>query len=312
MAVTCSRCGTQNPDTNRFCQNCGTPLAAPPPSPAVPVGAAAASPFSQPPSPPAAYAAPATYAAPPAAPPAAIPGPPPYASPYYQPAAGVPQPGIHRTPWVLIIAVIVALVVVMGGVGTIVAFALGNHSSQSAGFQSVSSPSPAVSPSPNGSPSAKPTPGSGNSVSTDGETVTIPAGWSVVNKDSETITLESPNGDGAITIGAGPSNPPQTAQQNKDTMDAAFRQKFPDTKPCPGSKVTNGPLGGANGIFWELCFTLTSGAQSAEVGAPLWVGANAAGTVYYAVLLETEASNMDAFIAESKALLSGGIAWKLK
>ena len=301
MALMCSRCGTQNPDTNRFCQNCGTPLAAPAPTPAMPVGATAASPFTSPPSPPAAYASP---------PAAAIPGPPAYASPYYQPAMGAPQPGIHRTPWVLIIAVIVALVVVMGGVGTIVAVALANHSTQSAGFESVSSPSPPGSPSPIASPSTQPA--GGNSVSNDGESVTIPAGWSVASKDSETVTLESPNGDGSITVGAGPSSPPQTTQQNKDTMDAYFRQKFPDTKPCPGSKVSNGSLGGANGIFWELCFTLTSGAQSVQVGAPLWVGANATGSVFYAVLLETEASNMNAFIAEAKPLLNGGIAWKLK
>ncbi len=24
MALVCARCGTQNPDTNRFCQSCGT------------------------------------------------------------------------------------------------------------------------------------------------------------------------------------------------------------------------------------------------------------------------------------------------
>src|SRR5579859_8298937 len=160
MAVLCSRCGTQNPDANRFCMNCGTPLAAPAPAPAMPVGMAAASPFTQPPAPAAAYAPP----------PAGIPGPPAYASPYYQPAMGGPQPGVHRTPWVLIIGVIVALVVVMGGIGTIAAVALGNHSSQNAGFQSVSRPSPAVSSSPNASPSAQPT-GSANSVTNDSETV---------------------------------------------------------------------------------------------------------------------------------------------
>ena len=299
MAVLCSRCGTQNPDANRFCMNCGTPLAAPAPTPAVPVGASAASPFTSPPAPAAAYAPP----------PAAIPGPPAYASPYYQPAAG--GPGIHRTPWLLIIAVIVALVVVMGGVGTIVAVALGNHSAQNAGFQSVSSPSPAVSPSSNASPSTQPA-GGGNSVSNDSETVTIPSGWSVANKDSETVTLESPNGDGGITIGAGTSSPPQTAQQNKDTMDKYFLQKFPDTKACSGSRVSTGSISGENGIFWELCFTLTSGAQSVQVGAPIWVGANASGSIYYAVVLETEASNMDAFIAESKTILNGGIVWKVK
>jgi zinc-ribbon domain len=301
MALLCGRCGTQNPDGNRFCQSCGTPLSAPAPQPAVPVGAAAASPFTQ--SPPGAPA----YVPPP---PAAYAGPPAYASPYYTPGPG--QPGVHRTPWVLIIAVIVALVVVMGGIGTVAAFVLASHNTQTSGFNAVSSPSPAVSSSPGHSPSPQPTQAAGNTASNDSLTVTIPSGWSVANKDNETISLESPNGDGAITIGAGESSPPQTAQQNKDTMDKYFLQKFPDTKPCPGSSVANGSISGANGIFWELCFTLTSGAQSVQVGAPLFVGANANGSVYYAVLLETEQSNINQFIAECKPILQGGIVWKLK
>jgi hypothetical protein len=204
-------------------------------------------------------------------------------------------------------------VIVMGGVGTVLAFALGNHNSSSAGFEAVSSPSPAVSPKPGESPSAQPSqPSNGSSVSNDGETVTIPAGWTVLSKDTETITLESPNGDGAITIGSGEQNPPASAQQNKDELDKLFLQKYPDTKPCPGSKVTTGTLDGAAGIFWEICFTLTSGAQSVQVGAPLFVGANASGSVYYAAFLETEAPNLATFINEAKPILNGGIQWNLK
>src|SRR3979409_552238 len=95
MAVTCARCGTQNPDGNQFCQACGTPLAvavAPPPATALP--------------------------GPPAAPP-----PPPggYQSPYYAPSAVGPQPPVHRTPWTLIIAAIVVLVLLMAGCGTAIA-----------------------------------------------------------------------------------------------------------------------------------------------------------------------------------------------
>ena len=302
MALVCSRCGTQNPDANRFCQACGTPLAAAvAPAPAIPVTAAPASPFTQAPPPAAAYPGPAA---------GVPPGPPAFASPYYSPSG--PQIGVHRTPWVLIISVIVALVVVMGGIGTVLAFTLGSHNTQSSGFQAVSSPSPAVTPSPGHSPSPTSAPENGPTVTNDGEKVTVPAGWTVVSKDSETISLESPNGDGSITIGSGASSPPQTAQQNKDSMDKFFLQKWPDTKPCPGSAVTNGALDGASGIFWELCFTLTSGAQSVEVGAPLFVGANSSGSVYYAALLETEASNMATFIKEAKPILDGGIKWNLK
>jgi zinc-ribbon domain len=305
VALVCARCGTQNPDSNKFCQACGTPLAAAPAPPAAPVGPTAASPFTQPP-PPA-----SSFPGPPAG---APPGPPAYASPYYSPTGAGPQPGVHRTPWILIIGVIVALLIVMGGVGTVLAVAMSSHNTQTTGFQStVSSPSPAVSPKPGQSPSPSPSslPNSGTTVSNAGETVTIPAGWTVLNKDSETITLQSPNGDGSITIGSGPSSPVQSAEQNKASMDAYFLQKFPDTKPCTGSKTSTGSLDGANGIFWELCFTLTSGAQSVQVGAPLWVGANGSGSVYYAALLETEASNMDNFIKEATPILDGGIKWNL-
>src|SRR6266581_6409099 len=199
MALVCARCGTQNPDTNKFCQACGTPLAAPAPPPAMPVGATAASPFTEAPPPAAAFPGP----------PAGVPpGPPAYASPYYSPTGAGQQPGVHRTPWVLIVGVIVALVVVMGGVGTVLAFTLASHNTSSSGFGAVSSPSPAVSPKPGSSPSPSSQPTNGSSVSNDGETVTIPTGWTVLSKDSETITLESPNGDGAITIGSGVSSPP--------------------------------------------------------------------------------------------------------
>ncbi len=306
MALVCARCGTQNPDSNKFCLACGTPLAAPAPPPAMPVGATAASPFTQAPPPAGAYAGPL---------PGVPAGPPAYASPYYSPTGAGPQPGVHRTPWVVIIAVIVALLVVMGGVGSVLAFTLGNRNTSSPGFGSVSSPSPAISPKPGVSPSQSAPPTqveNGSTVSNTGETVTIPTGWSVLSKDGETITLESPNGDGAITIGSGPSNPPTSAQQNKADIDKYFQQQYPDTKPCPGSKVTNGGVDGTQGVFWEICFTLTSGAQSVQVGAPLWVGANATGSFYYAAFLETEQSNMATFINEAKPFFNGGIKWNLK
>jgi hypothetical protein len=306
MALVCARCGTQNPDSNKFCLACGTPLAAPAPPPAMPVGATAASPFTQAPPPAGTYPGP---------PPGAPPGPPAYASPYYSPTGTGPQPGVHRTPWVLIVGAIVALLVVMAGVGSVLAFTLGNHNSSSPGFGSVPSPSPAVSSKPGASPSPSASPtqvDNGSTASNTGETVTIPTGWTVLSKDSETITLESPNGDGAITIGSGQSSPPASAQQNKNDIDTYFLQKYPDTKPCPGSKVTTGSLDGAQGIFWQICFTLTSGAQSVQVGAPLFVGANASGSVYYAVFLETEQSNLATFINEAKPLLNGGIKWSLK
>src|SRR5437762_257799 len=148
MALVCPRCATQNPDGNSFCQACGSPLNAPPPAPAMPVAAAPASPFTEPPAfttPPA-----AAYAAPPPPPPA-------YQSPYYAPASGAIQPPVHRTPWLVIIAVVVVLVLVMAGVGTVLAIGFAHSSNQAASdIKQLSSPSPAGSPSP--APSSSPTP----------------------------------------------------------------------------------------------------------------------------------------------------------
>ena len=89
MAVTCARCGTQNPDGNQFCQACGTPLTAAAIQPAAPPSFLPGPPAAPPPAPP----------GPPAFPP---PPPPGYQSPYYAPSGVGPQPPVHRTPWTLI------------------------------------------------------------------------------------------------------------------------------------------------------------------------------------------------------------------
>lgn len=304
MALVCPRCSTQNPDGNSFCQSCGAPLSAQPPMPAMAVGAVAASPFTQPP--------PAYTTPPPAAPYGPPPGPPPaYQSPYYPPGAGIAQPPVHRVPWLVIVAVIVVLVVVMAGVGTVLAFGLSRSTSQNGTTLSeLSSPSPAGSPSPVPSASAPPV-STPTSASNAGVAVPLPDGWTVAVQDSESITLIDPNSSGSITIASGASSPPQNAQQNKDTVDAFFKQQYPDTKNCAGSKTTTGSLNGVSGISWELCFTLTSGAQSVSAAALLFVGANASGTVYYAMYMLTLASNMPAFSNECAPILKG-IQWKLK
>ena len=283
MAVTCARCGTQNPDGNQFCQACGTPLAV------------------------TAFAGPPVTALP--GPPAAPPPPPPgYQSPYYQPSAVGPQPPVHRTPWVLIISGIVVLVLIMAGCGT--AFAvLGSRASNNQGSSGIlPSPSPAGSPSP--LPSASPTAGPSTTASNKGMSFSLPAGWTVQNKDDETITITNPDGDGSVTIGSGVSDPSQTAQDNKATLDKFFKDKYPDTKNCTGSKTTNGSLNGAAGIFWELCFTLSGGGQSIQAGAPLFAGANSDGSVYYVVLLLTSQTNMKAFIDQAAPILQS-IHWNL-
>jgi len=297
MPMTCARCGTQNPDGNRFCMSCGTPLV--PGAQQAPIATAVA-----PPPPAAGYA-----------PPPPQPG---YQSPYYAPPPGMPGPAVHRTPWVLIISIVVAVVLVLSGIGTVLALTAGHKNSQASSFQSISSPSPIASPSagqtPQPSPSAQPSQPSsgGSSVSNDSETVAVPDGWQVVNKDANSISLQSPNSDGAITIASGPESPPATAQQLKDQINKELAAKYADAGPCKGSGTDTGAIAGVNGIFWTECFTLTSGGQSVAVGEPLWVGANGNGSVAYVVVLQTTQDNLETFIKECLPILQDGITWKLK
>jgi len=301
MALICPRCGTQNPDSNSFCLACGTGLAAVPVTPAVPASAVAASPFSQ---------APPAYTPPPSPADATLAAPPPQLqAPFYAPAsASTMQPELHRTPWMLIVGIVVALVIVMTGIGTVLAMGLSRSSTSTANTLSeLSSPSPAITPSalPSGAPSAPPP------VVAQNVTVPVPDGWTVADSGNEEISLLSPKSDGSVTVASGVQSPPQNAQQNKDTVDAFFREQFPDAKDCPGGKTATGSLNGVNGITWELCFTLTSGAQSAPAAALFFVGANADGTVYYMTYLLTLASNMANFQKEAAPVLKG-IVWNLK
>ncbi len=251
------------------------------------------------------YPAQSVQAPPPPTPPQA------YASPYYAPATGGGvQPPVHRTPWVIIVAVVVGLIVIMAGCGTVLAFSgFGKKTSTGGSFTALSSPTPAGTPSPIPTPTGGAT--SSGTESNTAESVIVPKGWTVISKDDQSITLQSPKGDGSITVGSGPQSPPQNAQQDKSQLDSYFKQKFPDTKDCAGTKTSTGDMDGAKGIFWQLCFTVTSGSQSIAIGAPIFVGANASGSVYYLVLLETEKSNMDAFISEATSIMKGGIHWKL-
>jgi zinc ribbon protein len=313
MAIACARCGAQNPDANQFCQACGTPLivpaagvapAGPPPPPAAP-----------PPGPPQAPAqapaaswqvvaqqpAPEVSWAPAGPPPGMAPpmgAPTSYQSPYYDPT-GVQIP-VHRTPWTMIVAGVVALIVVMGGFGTALAL-MGNHdNSQNGGLSTVPSPSSSPSPTANGTAT----------VSNIGETVPVPAGWTVVSKDATSVSLEDPTHSGDVTVASGPSSPAQTAQQDMVTIDRALQKKYPDTRVCPGTNISTSTFNGAPGIFYTLCMTLTSGNQSLRAVASMFAGANADGSVFYLVMMITEEGNLQGFTAVARPVLLG-IHWKL-
>src|SRR5207248_1023659 len=144
----------------------------------------------------------------------------------------------RRLPEPLLLAGVVALVVLMAGFGT--AFAvLANRggSNPSGGVGSLPSPSPASSASPVASPTAAPTYGA-TTASNDGLSVPVPQGWAVANKDSETIVLSDPNGEGSVSLGSGPSSPAQTAQENKATIDNYLKSTYPDARACPSTAAT--------------------------------------------------------------------------
>lgn len=292
MPLACARCGAPNPDGNAYCQSCGNPLVAP-----VPAGAAAGAPAS---------AQPSWLPSPPAAPPQYAPkpqytpapeyaAPPAYQSPYYTPAG--PTAPVQRTSWMMLIAPVLIIAVVLVGGGTIFAM-MHNQTS-----------TPVVTAQDTGAPAFSPPPGS-TVVSNTTIDIAVPAGWSVVTKDAESITLTDTNNDGAVTVASGPQNPTHTAQQNVDAINTSLRQKYPDTAVCTGWPVTAGSFNGAKGYYWKLCFTLTSGSRSVPAVASLFAGANADGTAGYLVMALTAQGNLTTFNTEDRELLQS-IHWKL-
>ena len=285
--MTCARCGAQNPDGNLYCQNCGTPLGAATP-PAQP-----ASPFTGPP--------------PGVAPP--VVGPTGYESPYYAPTG--PAVAVHRTPWTLIIAGVVALVVLLAGFGTALAVIANRGSTNTSGAAlgtEIPSPTPGVTQSPIASPT--PTTLGATTASNDGVSLKVPQGWSVASKDVESIILTDPSGEGSVTVASGPSLPAQSAQDNKSSIDSYFKSKYPDVRACPGTTTTSGAFNGAKGLSWTVCFTLTDGARSAAAAASLFAGANPNGSVYYVVMVFTRQDNLQAYKNTAQPVLQS-VVWKL-
>jgi hypothetical protein len=216
----------------------------------------------------------------------------------------------------MIIAGVVGLIVLMAGCGTALAI-IGNRANSGNNpsgttISDLPSPSPAVTPTPIASPIPTPStnPSGVATESNDGLTMPVPAGWTVANKDSESIVLTDPNSGGSVTAASGPSSPAQTALENKATLDGYFKQNYPDTRICPGSSVTNTTFNGARGVSWVLCFTLTAGGHSVAAAASLFTGANSSGSVYYVVMVVTRQDSLKAYVAAARPVLSG-IHWKL-
>lgn len=297
MAAMCARCGAPNPDGNLYCQNCGNALAAP-----IPAGAAVA------------VGAPTAIPGPPPGPPPGFPAPMiapgGYQSPYYTPTG--PVAPVQRAPLTLIVAGIAALVLVMAGAGTALAL-LGTHrnspapSSTSSGLGSaLSSPSPGVTPSPVASPVSTASKTESNS----GLSVTLPAGWTVVNSNDETLVLSDPDGGGSVLLASGASSPAQTALENKSQIDDYFKSNYPDSTSCPNTTTANTTFNGASGVSWVLCFTVTSGGHSVAGTASLFAGANSSGSVYYLVMVVTAQGNLGNYLNVAKPVLQS-VQWKL-
>lgn len=223
---------------------------------------------------------------------------------------------MHRTPWMLIIAGVVALIVLMAGCGTALAVigSRANSSNNTSGttISDLPSPSPGVTPTPIASPISTPStnPSGAATESNDGLTMPVPAGWSVASRDSESIVLTDPDSQGSVTAASGTSSPAQTALENKATLDSYFKENYPDTRMCPGTSVTNTTFNSAKGVSWALCFTLTAGGHSVAAAASLFTGANSSGSVYYVIMVVTRQDNLKAYLAEAKPVLSG-VHWKL-
>jgi hypothetical protein len=230
-----------------------------------------------------------------------------YQSPYYVPA--VPHAPVHRTRWTMIIAGVVALVVVMAGCGTVLAV-IGSRAgvTVSGGVTSgLPSPTPGGSPSPLVSPASTGPTTASNAIAS----VTVPAGWTLANKDAVSITLGDPNGNGFMTIESSRLNAAVTPQQVKDQVDQKLKSQYPDTKACPNSTTTAITLNNVKGLFWTNCFTYTSGTRAVPEAAAFYASASADGTVYWMVSEVTAPpSNLQAVINECKPIVPG-IQWKL-
>ncbi|GAC1643448.1 MAG: hypothetical protein NVS9B11_12960 [Candidatus Dormibacteraceae bacterium] len=207
----------------------------------------------------------------------------------------MPQAPVHRTPWAIIIAAVVILIVLMAGCGTALALLGGK----------TSSATPDATP-PAASPAAFQGPTASNSV----VTVPVPPGWTVTAKDNESITLADPNSWGYVTVGSGVQNPKQNVQQQKAIIDASIKSKSPDAVECRAVRPTPGTIGGVKGITWHLCFTVISSGKSLAAEASLFVATNADGSVYYGVILLTPQSYMTNLSTEAEPLIAG-IQWKL-
>lgn len=270
MPVSCPRCATANPDQNAFCQSCGGPLAGAASAPASPppaaadagtsIGAVPASSAGG--SPPGSPVIPSTYYATPGQ------------SPYYTPPPAASGGGpVHRLSRTALFAIIGAALLVLAGVGAIVAFAghgppkpvppaptaTAQPAAPPAGGPTASpfSPSPSTAPRPTAAP---PAPQPSGVVTTSFATVPVPAGFTSQSPQGTTLELDPTSGPGQVFVNEGQLNP--SLHTNQDLSDDILRQatsSSPDAHRCqPDTAQQLSTKGGAvPAVFLTICETYT-------------------------------------------------------
>jgi len=303
MALTCSRCGTQNPDSNRFCQNCGAQLAASSPAPA-----------------PTPVAPPAPAPTPSATPPSWAPS-----STYYTPSQPVT---LRRLPVGLIAGAVVALLILMSGVAVVAAAIAkgtvvpGDQTGRTftPAPSSVppspitggnASPSPVAPPSPVSSPSPTPTsaPTGQGSVCNSTLCLTPAQGWTVKSKDDTSVLLAYDNPVGFAHFQALKPGSPVKAIDELQRLFDGIKKQSPDATICQQAQDLT--VGGNKGPYIIACFTFTpQGGQAIKIVELLWIAVSADGTVEYEWDAFSTDSNFDNFLKAVNPL-QHTVQWKI-
>ena len=290
MPLTCPRCSTGNPDGNTFCQGCGAALTAPPQAPAAPTAASAPPPMAAPMQPMAApVPQPAAPMQPMAAPPMGAIPPTYYASPaqtpYYAPPPA-PAGGagaVHRLPRNALFGIIGAAVLVVAGVGAVLAFAIKPTPHPPlpppptpSGPVATSPATPPVntggaSPTPSQPPVTTPTPTGPVGTGTNVGFATVPAlaGFTPQPPTSTTYELRADDHTGAVYIQLVQSSIASN-QALADALLAGDQKTSPDAQRCSADQTST--LTGTGGVTIPaaavaICETVTpqNGAAFAAV-----------------------------------------------
>jgi zinc ribbon protein len=263
----CTNCGVQNPDGNRFCQNCGRPLLA-----------AAAPPPPQP------------MAPPPPAPMAPAPPPPPgYQNPYYAPQPGQAVVASRTSPW-LLIGVVGGLVLFMIIAVAVIAAVLLRPSPtphpRPVANQTATPGTPAPVGTPTSQPLRTPTPtptpsrssGGSNVIKTNSFQVNAP-GWKTLHQDNLSVTLLSPQQDGTLQILGGQLKQQSDTKTFLDQYLAQIAQKYPDVKLCLQPKSES--HGGKDGVIVGACYSYTPQTGSAFPAADvIWASVDSSNNLF--------------------------------